>query len=111
MENYSNLQCDHIDRNSLNDSPENLRWVTPSQNILNRNKFEKSKHRKMLLIFDNQQVMIYDSSVNKDFYINHTTLYTLARGLQGTHYSKKYGCYVYWIDDEAVFDTFDSFLD
>lgn len=33
--------ADHIDRNSLNDDPKNLRWATPSENCLNVSKATK----------------------------------------------------------------------
>jgi hypothetical protein len=34
----SNLQVDHIDRDKVNNNLKNLRWVTRSENIKNRNK-------------------------------------------------------------------------
>jgi CRISPR/Cas system CSM-associated protein Csm4 (group 5 of RAMP superfamily) len=33
------IQVDHIDRNKSNNSLDNLRWVTPSQNIRNRDRY------------------------------------------------------------------------
>ena len=35
---------DHIDQNKTNNNIENLRWVTPKQNALNRPKPKKFKH-------------------------------------------------------------------
>jgi len=33
------IQVDHIDRNKSNNSLENLRWVTPSQNMRNKDRY------------------------------------------------------------------------
>jgi hypothetical protein len=38
-------ECDHIDRNSLNNNLNNLRWVTRSENCFNRNNWGKSKFK------------------------------------------------------------------
>lgn len=41
-ENETQTQVDHIDRNSLNNNIDNLRWVTPQENIDNRGIFNKT---------------------------------------------------------------------
>lgn len=40
------LEIDHIDRNKLNNNPDNLRVVTRSENIKNRGKFTSSRSNK-----------------------------------------------------------------
>lgn len=42
--NYDNLKCiDHIDRNRINNKVENLRWITYSNNNLNKGKNKNNK--------------------------------------------------------------------
>ena len=38
-----NLEIDHIDRNASNNNVENLRWVSRSENLLNRGVFKNNK--------------------------------------------------------------------
>jgi len=38
----NNEECDHIDRNSTNNRIENLRWVSRSENLLNRRNYGNS---------------------------------------------------------------------
>lgn len=40
-----NYQIDHINRNKLDNSIENLRWVTPSENCLNKSNNLKESER------------------------------------------------------------------
>ena len=49
--NYPDLQCDHIDTNKLNNCVQNLRWVTPAQNMANH----LTKSRVLNVFFQNRQ--------------------------------------------------------
>lgn len=40
-----NEECDHINRNPIDNRIENLRWVTSGENKLNRNNYGKSKYK------------------------------------------------------------------
>jgi len=94
------MECDHIDRNPLNDRLDNLRWVTKSENMKNRSfTKEKSPKRKILILFDDGGKMIYDYSMSKHYFIGYNTLYKLASGSQGKNYSEKYRCTVSWYLD------------
>ena len=46
-----NLECDHIDRNRYNNRLDNLRWVTRSENELNKNTKGMSQYRGVTFTF------------------------------------------------------------
>ncbi len=47
------LEIDHIDRNRLNNNLDNLRWVTKSENMVNRRMSGKVPYRHISIIGDN----------------------------------------------------------
>jgi hypothetical protein len=69
------IHIDHIDRNKSNNSLDNLRWVTPSQNQKNRDRFGIVREQKMIdkrnpnkiieRIFYVANVTYYDENGNK----------------------------------------------
>jgi hypothetical protein len=48
---FEGAWCDHIDDNSLNNHPKNLRWVTPQQNNVINKKLTKEQVSKRIDIY------------------------------------------------------------
>lgn len=88
---FDGAECDHIDRNPLNNSLDNLRWVSHRENCQNRAQVEKQRDRSLYLIYDDGSVAWYGRR-------KHTNIPspTLSRILSGKH-SLKYKCRgFYW---------------
>ena len=60
------IQVDHIDRNKNNNSLDNLRWVTPSQNIRNRDRYGIVRQVKTIdrRRGNNTERIFFEASVN-----------------------------------------------
>lgn len=99
QESYSELEVDHINRDKSDDRIENLRWISKSENRLNREK-AKRPHRDCIITikFDNGSVFEYTHKTKKLLNIPYITIYTLANAKEGSHYSAKYGITCYYKD-------------
>ena len=91
-EDYSNLEVDHINRNSMDDRLSNLRWVTKEQNIANRICHERPHRDVPIIIWDHNtgSYYKYTYAVKDQYPWPYVTIYSLASGKQGSHYSMKY---------------------
>lgn len=91
-EDYTNLEVDHINRNSMDDRIRNLRWVTKEENRLNRDNQLRPHRNVPIVIWDHNTGDYYKYTyANKDqFPWPYMTVYTLANAKQGSHYSMKY---------------------
>lgn len=88
---FDGAECDHIDRNPLNNDVNNLRWVTHADNCKNRRpRTEVEKDRPLYLIFDNGAVEMYCSRSTTNI-----PSATLSRILSGQH-SQKYKCHGFY---------------
>lgn len=67
------MEIDHIDRNKRNNNPDNLRVVTRSENLLNRNTNTRSefgkKFKEHFGITKSKNVKLYDKE--RSYYLYH----------------------------------------
>lgn len=54
-ENYNNLECDHKDRNRLNNKLDNLRWVNKCENQQNKSVHKNNKLQVKHITYSNDQ--------------------------------------------------------
>lgn len=91
-EDYSNLEVDHINRISIDDRLSNLRWVTKEENLANRESQLRPHRNVPIIIWDHNtgQYYTYTYATKDNFPWPYMTIYTLASGKQGSHYSMKH---------------------
>ena len=69
----TNNEIDHIDRNKLNNTIENLRWCTRSENALNRGKCVKKANEYLDEMPDDVvEIKDYDDFQLRDYYFDYT---------------------------------------
>ena len=88
---FDKAECDHIDRNTMNNNVENLRWVSHSANCKNRTRRKCERDRLLYLVYDNGEIQMYGHRQTTNI-----PSATLSRILSGKH-SSKYKCIgFYW---------------
>ena len=90
---FDGAECDHINRNPLDNRLSNLRWVSHRDNCRNRSTVKKQKDRALYLVFDDGSVQFYGSRKTTNI-----PSPTLSRILNGKH-SQKYKCRGFYWDD------------
>lgn len=100
-EDYTDLVVDHINRNKLDDSLSNLRWISPKENANNRYS-PRRPHRGIPIIieFDNGEKIEYCYKHKDIIDIPYVTIYSLAIKKQGTNYSPKYKMKCYYKNEQ-----------
>lgn len=99
LEDYTDMEVDHIDSNKLNNNLNNLQWLSKSENRKKRESFTvKNRNREMLVRFDgsNKIQLLTNTELKNCKYV---TVWTYATGKEG-HYFKKKKCTIsYEIND------------
>ena len=84
VDNQDELECDHIDRNRLNNNIDNLRWVNKNQNQQN-----KSVHK-------NNKLQVKHISYSED---NRSCRYVVQIGINGVRHKKSFKTSQYTLED------------
>lgn len=108
-EDYEDLDVDHIDHNTHNDSLANLQWLTHKRNIQRKRKGYTREVANIVVEHldeewegDRYEVFINGKGLS-DYYIPGVTINALARSKQGKNWSKKWKIAVWkWTDEEVV---------
>ena len=89
---FDGAECDHIDRDTMNNNIDNLRWVSHSDNCKNRKRRKCERDRLLYLVYDNGEIQMYGGRQTTNI-----PSATLSRILSGKH-SQKYKCRGFYYD-------------